>query len=452
MAQSATSDEPLEDLDDLLLPFTTACKPTTRFRVGTEAEKLGLLADTRKPLPFEGPRSVRRVLELLEQRFGWHAEREHDAGQVISLSRGDASITLEPAGQLELSGAPFSTIHETQRELSEHLHELRGISEELDILWLSVGFHPFATHAELPHVPKLRYGIMEAYLPTRGPRALDMMRRTCTVQANLDFESEQDAVRKLRVSLALQPIVTALFANSPFVEGREGPHLCERAAVWIGMDPDRSGLLPFAWERDMSFRRYIEWALDVPMFLIKRGSRVISNTQQTFREFLAQGAQGTRATRADWETHINTLFPEARLKRTLEVRGADAQPTASTCALPALWKGLLYDPRGLAMAESLITPLSVGELERARPEIALHALDAMLLGRKVASWAADVLELARGGLERLACLDAEGRDESLYLEPLAALLARGSTAAKDLRENVRRSSDFATAVVAATRV
>jgi glutamate--cysteine ligase len=432
LSDSTKTDVPLRDVDDLLLPFLRAQKPAAEFRIGTEAEKFGLLADTFEPLPFTGPRSVRRVLALLAERHGWREQREHAQGEVIALLRGEASVTLEPAGQLELSGAPFASIHDTAREFDAHLQELHSFADELGIVWLSLGFHPFARHEQLPHVPKLRYGVMEKYLPTRGPRALDMMRRTCTVQANLDYSSEQDAVRKLRVSLAIQPIVTAMFANSPFIEGRRGDHVSERAAVWTGMDPDRSGILPFAWERDMSFRAYVEWALDAPMFLIKRGDRVIANTGQTFRSYMADGAQGERATLGDWETHLNTLFPETRLKKTIEVRGADAQPSSSTCALPALWKGLLYDETSLSRLESSITPLDAASVAAVRPQIARSGLRARLAGRPVQSWAQDLVDLASAGLQRQAVRDAQGRDERMYLQPLAELLAQGKTPADRL--------------------
>jgi glutamate--cysteine ligase len=429
------------------LPFHTAQKPSSQWVIGTEAEKFGLLSDTLQPVPFAGPRSVQRVMVLLAERFGWQPEREQADAEVIALKRDNASITLEPAGQFELSGAPLRTVHETAAEFDTHLRELKGICEELGILWLSLGFHPFARHADLPHVPKLRYGVMEKYLPTRGPRALDMMRRTCTVQANMDYSSEDDALRKLRVSLALQPVATAMFANSPFIEGRIGPNLDERAAVWLGMDPDRSGLLPFAWERDMSFRSYVEWALDVPMFLIKHGTRVIPNTAQTFRQYMKDGVEGERATRHDWELHINTLFPEARLKRTIEVRGVDAQGHELTCALPALWKGMLYDPRALSQLESLITPLTAAVVQEARPDIARLALGAKLAGRPVLSWAEQVLDIALGGLERLGCRNASGQDERIYLKPLADRLARGQVPAHALLEAVRSGGDFHAQVV-----
>jgi glutamate--cysteine ligase len=422
--------------------------------VGTEAEKFGLLSDTLAPLPFAGPRSVQRVLALFVERHGWRPEREHARGDVIALTRGASSITLEPAGQLELSGAPFASIADTAAEFDAHLDELHGISDELGIVWMSLGFHPFARQEDLPRVTKQRYAIMETYLPTRGPRALDMMRRTCTVQANLDYESEEDAIRKLRIALALQPIVTGMFAHSPLLEDKRAPNLSERAAVWLGMDPDRSGMLPFAWDRDMSLRSYVEWALDVPMFMIKRGERVIANTAQTFRAFLAEGVAGERATRHDWEMHLNTLFPEVRLKRTLEVRGADAQRAALTPALPALWKGLLYDPRALAQAESLVSGLDPRQLSEARPDIARRALAAMLAGRPLHEWAARVLEIAVAGLQAQADAGSQSPGEEKYLLPFCELVARGMSPADEL---VAATDGFAGAelrskVLAHTRV
>jgi glutamate--cysteine ligase len=452
LSVSVTRDAVLRNQDDLLLPFLDAIKPKDAWRIGTEAEKFGLLSDTLEPLPFEGPRSVKRVLALLAERFEWHPEREQAEGDVIALTRAKASITLEPAGQLELSGAPVRNVHETCSEFEQHIQELKSVCEELGIVWLSLGFNPFARHDDLPHVPKARYGVMEKYLPTRGPRALDMMRRTCTVQTNLDYSSEEDAVRKLRVSLAVQPIVTAMFANSPFFEGRVGANLDERAAVWLGMDPDRSGLLPFAWERDMSFRKYIEWALDVPMFLVKHGDRYIPNTQQTFRQFMKDGVDGERATLRDWETHLNTVFPETRLKNTIEVRGADAQNAQLTCALPALWKGVLYDPAALSQLESLIAPLDAATVQQARPEIARVALDATLSGKPVREWAERVLDIALGGLERQADRNARGEDERIYLAPLIEQVARGRTPAHRLRDAVAGGGDFRTRVVQSARL
>jgi glutamate--cysteine ligase len=445
-------DVPISGMDSLLEPFHAACKPPTEFRVGTEAEKFGWLTDTRTPLPFSGPRSVQGVLRALVERFGWTPERERPEGEVIALRRDQSSVTLEPAGQLELSAAPHTSVHETQREFQRHFAELHEVCDPLRIAWLSLGFHPFSKLSELPSVPKLRYGIMERYLPTRGSRALDMMRRTCTVQANLDYASEADAVRKLRIGLALQPIVTAMFASSPFYEGARSTRMSERADVWLHMDPDRSGLLPFAWERNMSFRAYVEWALDAPMFLVKRDDHVTANTEQTFRAYLRDGRRGDRATLGDWRTHINSLFPEARLKNILEMRGADATPGALLFAVPALWKGLLYDDAALSRAESLIAPLSAELMQAARPDIASAGLNARLLDRPVQAWASDVLEIAQGGLQRLAVKNERGETEGIYLNALQRLVHEGLCPAAALLAGMRDGADFVEQVVAATHI
>lgn len=392
------------------------------------------------PVPFEGEGGVRAILLELCDRHGWFAEKEHEGGDVIQLRRGDASITLEPGAQLELSGAPLTTIHQTCAEFRGHMAELRDISDALGIEWLGLGFHPFARQRDLPWVPKLRYGVMREYLPTRGRLALDMMQRTATVQANFDYESEADAARKLRVALALSPVITAMFANSPFVEGRITGERSHRAAVWLDVDPDRTGLLPFAWSESFGYRDYVEWALDVPMFLVKRGGKVVRNTGQTFRRFLAEGFSGARATRSDWITHLNTLFPEVRLKGTIEVRGADSQPTSMVCALPALMKGVLYDERALAEAERLVAGLDPETVAAARPGVAKDGLRASLAGRPIAEWARSLLAIARGGLSRLGNLDRQGHDESVHLERLAALVENGQSPADAMLAEIDESA------------
>ena len=318
-----------------------------------------------------------------------------------------------------------------------HLRELEDISEKLGIVWLGLGFHPFAKTEDLEFVPKLRYGVMREYLPTRGKNGLDMMLRTCTVQANLDYANEEDAIRKLRVSLRLQPIVTAMFANSPFVEGKITGERSHRARVWLDVDNDRSGLLDFAWDDSpMGYRRYIEWVLDVPMFLVKRDGKVVHNTGQTFRRYLAEGWQGVRATQEDWVTHVNSMFPEVRLKRTLEMRGADSLPTDLVCALPALWKGLLYEDHALAAAESLASKIRLEDAKNARADIADHALRAKLGERDVGEWASDVLRIATGGLERLSNLNKSGEDERIHLARLESMVAKGQSPADALLETI----------------
>lgn len=447
----ADQSPPVRTQDDLLAPFYEAVKPREAWRIGTEAEKPGVYADG-SAVPYEGERGIRAVLEALGRR-GWEPHFEVEGGPLLSLTQGGASITLEPGGQLELSGAPLRTIHETQAEMDAHLDEIREVGASFGIAWLGVGFHPFARREDLSWVPKLRYSVMREYLPTRGGMGLDMMLRTCTVQANLDYASEADAIRKLRVSLRLSPIVAAMFANSPFVEKKATGERSHRVRVWLDVDPDRSGLLPFAWdEGPMGFARYVDWVLDCPMFMLKRDGKIVRNTGQTFRAFLEDGYQGTTATRDDWVTHVNSMFPEVRLKRTLEMRSADNQMGDLVCALPALWKGLLHDEQALAGAERLVSRLSFAEAEGARAEIAARAMRATLAGREVAAWAADVVALADGGLERIGDRDAEGRDERIHLDTLRALVARGESPADRLLAHVDPSKDPIPQVIAAARL
>jgi glutamate--cysteine ligase len=435
-------EQPLRGLDDLLAPFHDAEKPRSRWRVGTEAEKFGVRKKDGSPIGWDGEDGVKAILLELSERHGWFGEPEIVGGEIIALRRGDASVTLEPGGQLELSGAPLATVHHTCSEFRGHMAELRDISDELGIVWLGLGFHPFARQDDLPWVPKLRYGIMKEYLPTRGKRALDMMRRTSTVQANLDYESERDAVRKLRVGLALAPIFSAMFANSPFIEGRADGNRTQRALVWLDVDADRTGLLPFAWADDFGYRDYVEWALDVPMFLLKRDGKVLANTGQTFRAFLKDGFQGAVATRSDWVMHLNTLFPEVRLKNIIEVRSVDSQPTPMLCALPALLKGLLYDETALAAAEKLVSGLDHEMVRALRAKIPREALGAELAGRPVLAWARDVLAIAEAGLRRMSHLDRQGHDETIHLAKLRALLDAGQSPADAMLASIDRSREL----------
>jgi glutamate--cysteine ligase len=421
--------------DDLLVPFLEACKPVSEFRVGTEAEKIGVFADG-SPLGYEGERGVSGLLKGLAAHHGWTPEAEYEGGPFIALKREGASVTLEPGCQLELSGAPLRTMHETAREFDVHHAELAPAMERIGARWLGLGFHPFASVGDLEWVPKLRYGVMRSYLPTRGAYALDMMQRTTTVQANFDFASEEDAMRKLRVSLKLSPLVTAMFANSPFVEGKLTGELSHRATVWLDVDNSRAGLLPFAWAESARFHDYIEWALDVPMFLVKRGDKLLHNTGQTFRDFLANGFEGERATNVDWETHLNTLFPEVRLKRTLEVRSADSQNAELLPALPTLWTGILYDEGALAEAEDLVRDLRHDDAAESRKHIPVEALRTVVAGKPLLAYAEKLIDIARGGLERRAFLDEHGRSEAIHLEPLAKLIARGITPAEDVLSRI----------------
>jgi glutamate--cysteine ligase len=439
--------------DDLLAPFENARTPEPLWRVGTEAEKFGVLREDGSPIAFDGPRGVRAVLEQLQATFGWYPQREHEDGEIIALERGAESITLEPGGQLELSGAPHASIHDTAREWYAHLDELHQVGEPLGITWLGLGFHPFAQRSVLPWVPKLRYAVMREYLPTRGALALDMMLRTCTVQANLDYASEADALQKLRVALRVSPIITAMFANSPLVEGRATGERSHRARVWLETDPDRTGLLPFMWSARAGFESYIEWALDVPMFLIKRGGKVVRNTGQTFRAFMQDGFQGAHATAADWSMHLGTLFPEVRLKKTLELRSADCQPRDLVPALPALSKGLLYDAAARDRAEALAERIDPAALEAVRPLIAQHGLGAPLQGRPLADWAGELLDIARAGLARLGVVDGRhGRDEGIYLDPLVELVQNAETPADRLLARLDPNRDLVPQVLEFARL
>jgi glutamate--cysteine ligase len=427
------NDRPLAGPDDLLAPFHAAMKPRAAWRVGTEAEKFGVYLADGSPIPFDGERGVAAILRALAERFGWTPEAPEKSGEpVLALRRDGASITLEPGGQLELSGAPKETIHETAAEFAEHMDELRGISAELGIAWLGLGFHPLARREELPWVPKPRYPIMRAYLPTRGQYGLDMMQRTATVQANYDYASADDAMRKLRVALILSPVLQAMFANSPFVEGRATGERTHRGAVWLDVDHDRAGLLPFAWKDGATIEDYVAWALDVPMFLVKRDGVVKRATTHTFRRFLAEGFEGAQATHADWETHLNTLFPEVRLKRTLETRSADSQQRETLAALPAVFTGIYYDDAALARAESLASRIPYDAAVAARPHIAREGLRATLAGRPVGEWASELFAIAKDGLAARARRDPEGNDETVHLRHLGELLAAGQTPADAL--------------------
>lgn len=421
----------IRNMDDLLALFHLSEKPKAEWRVGTEAEKFGVYTDG-SALVYEGSKGVEGIFTELITQYGWEPLSEGEGKPTIALKRGRSSVTLEPAAQFELSGGPMQSIHECADEFAIHLHELKHISEKLGIVWLGLGFHPWAKQNDLPWVPKMRYGIMRQYLPTKGSMALDMMRRTCTVQANLDYCDETDAMRKLQVGLRLAPIVTAMFANSPIVEGALTGERSHRAEVWLNMDPDRSGLLPTLWKGSPTYQTYIEWALDVPMFLIKRDGKAIENTQQTFRQFLKEGLGPHRATKADWELHLNTMFPEVRLKNIIEVRSADGQQLPLSLALPALWKGIFYDERSLAETEELTKNFDHGTLEKTRTQIVKQGLRMELYGLPLRSWAERIVEIATDGLRRQASYNAQSEDESIYLRPLSDLVAKGETPADRL--------------------
>jgi glutamate--cysteine ligase len=443
----------LRKYDDLLELFQQAEKSPAQFRIGTEAEKFAVDSQTGAPLSYDGARGVTHIFAALRER-GWKDERETPDGPVIALQRDAASITLEPGSQLELSGAAWTDIHQTRRELDEHLAELADITKELNLTWLGIGFQPLARLSELGWVPKQRYAIMRNYLPTRGSGGHDMMQRTATVQANFDFSDESDALRKLVICLKLAPLVNALGANSPFVEGRMSGYASRRGLVWLNMDPARSGLLPTLLKAPQpSYRDYVEWALDAGMFLIKRDGHALPNTGQTFRDFMANGFESERATFGDWRLHLNTLFPEARLKSTLEVRGSDSLPARMGCAVPALFTGLLYDEQALSEADAFARTLDVDTLLRARPTLVRLGLGAQVGGRPMRELAERILEIASGGLRRRARLNERGEDETVHLALLTALVQSGKTPADVMTEGLRLESEPSIAeVIERTRI
>ena len=436
----------------MLSLFFGACKPREAWRIGPEMEKFGIYARSHAPIPYEGPSGVLRIFEELTAKYGWKPERESTGGPIIALDRGGAQVTLEPGGQLELSGSMHKNVHEVCSEFRAHLRELAPISKELGLTWLGLGFHPFAKRADFSWVPKSRYAIMREYLPTRGALALDMMLRTSTVQANYDFASEADAMRKMRVSLALQPLTTALFANSPWYEGSPFGGLTFRGKVWLEVDPDRAGLLPPLWKKGAAFADYVEWALDVPMFMFKRYGahgemKVVANTGQTFRSFWKSGFEGHHATQFDWQTHLQTLFPEVRLKKTIEIRGADAQMTPMRCAIPALWTGIFYDDKALAEAEALTAEYTYDEVKALREDVWRLGLRSPFRGAPLAKVAERVMEIADGGLERRGIKNDDGKDERVHLKRLRELVAAGKTPADQILEAIAGAADPRAALI-----
>lgn len=441
-----TDDKPITSYDELLSLFHAAIKPVSEFRCGAEMEKFGVLADG-SPVPYDGEHGVVEIMKELASTQGWTPDAETEGGPLIALYRKGASITLEPGSQFELSGAPLMHSHEICAEFRGHLAEVRPFSERAGIKWLGLGFHPFAKREDFKMVPKQRYTIMREYLPTRGGMALDMMLRTSTVQANYDYSSEEDAMTKMRVGLRLAPLTTALFANSPFYEGQPFGGKSYRAKVWLDVDPDRSGLVPGLWKKGAKFVDYVEWALDVPMFMFKRDGQKIANTGQSFRSFFKSGFSGHKPTMTDWVTHLNTLFPEVRLKKTIEIRGADAQGAKMACALPALYIGLFYDPKALSEIEALTSDWTLDEVTTTRKEVWQKGLGARFRAGTIQPLAEKVLEIAEGGLERRAFLSPSGKDERAHLNRLKELVAAGETPADRLLDGITHHGDMRAEII-----
>ncbi len=436
MAETLCDDRPLA-FEDLVAWFAEGSKPPSEFKVGAEHEKFVFHDGTHAPVAYDGPDGIKALLEGM-MRFGWKGTYETNAAggeTLIGLQRGLANISLEPGGQFELSGAPLATMHDICEETGQHLEEAKVVAGELGLGFLGLGFSPLWKRDDVPRMPKGRYKIMREYMPKVGGQGLDMMFRTCTVQANLDFASEADMVDKFRVSLALQPIVTALFANSPFTEGKPNGFLTARGNVWTDTDADRTGLLDFVFEDGFGFERYARYALDVPMYFAKRQGRYVDLSGRSFRDFMAgklEEVNGETPTLKDWADHTTTIFPEVRLKQYLEMRGADAGPWTRLCGLPALWAGILYDPASQAAAWDLCKDWTAEERAKLRGDVTRLGLKATIAGRSVQDVAKDMLAIAHRGLKTRNRLSAGMVDETNYLGELEDIADSGVTAAERL--------------------
>lgn len=410
--------EPVDGIESLVAYLRSGEKPAEQFRVGMEHEKIGLLAGTLDPIPFTGSRGIEELMLRLP-RFGYEPFLE--GGRPIAATCGSLSISLEPGGQLELSGRPFKCAHECARELRRHLALTRALGAELGQHWLGVGYRPFGTVADAQWMPKGRYGRMRAHLSKTGRLALDMMTMTATVQANYDYSDEADMAFKVRAATSISALVAALFANSPIVQGKESGYLSFRTQVWREMDPARCGLLEAAYRPGFGYRAYAEWALDVPMIFVRRNGTYRDPRGLTFRGFLSGGLDGERASMSDWEDHLTTLFPEVRLKKVIEVRGADGGTYEMCAALPALWKGLLYDRDALAAAEALID-LPFAERVAFQESVAREALGARANGHRALDLCRELVSFAAAGLKRQTSC---GADEQPFLDPLRELIEEG---------------------------
>ncbi len=419
---------PIASKRQLVDYIAAGSKPKSAWRIGTEHEKFAFRKSDLKPLPYEGPDGIGALLDGMT-RFGW--ERVQENGKTIALAKDAGAITLEPGGQFELSGAPLETLHQTYDETKEHLDQVKAVGTELGTGMMGLGFNPKWRRDEIPWMPKGRYQIMRAYMPTKGSLGLDMMTRTCTVQVNLDFASEADMIQKFRVSLALQPIATALFANSPFTEGKLNGFQTFRSHIWTDTDPDRCGILPFVFEPDMSFERYVDYLLDVPMYFVYRDGKYLDVSGRSFRDFMAgrfHNLVKDEPRITDFIDHMTTAFPEVRLKRYLEMRGADCGPLDRLVALSALWVGLLYDGAALDQASQLIADWTLPDHELLRREVPKSGLKTKFKGRTVQDVALDVLKIARGGLIARRALNGAGVDEAHFLDPLDRIAESGKTA------------------------
>src|SRR5215471_217449 len=437
MARDQVDMTPIETREELVAWLEAGNKPRSQFRLGTEHEKFVFTVEGHNPVSYEDRRGIRALLEGMQHLLGWEPIIED--GNIIGLFdvTGGGAISLEPGGQFELSGAPVETVHQTCSELMAHLAQVKEIARPLGIGFLGLGMTPNWSRSQIPMMPKGRYRIMTAYMPKVGKYGLDMMYRTCTVQANLDFANEADMVKKLRVSLALQPVATALFANSPFTEGKPDGFLSFRSEIWRDTDNQRAGMLPWAFEDGMGFERWTDYALDVPMYFVKRGDKYVDVAGKSFRDFFAgklPELPDERPTISDWANHLSTIFPEVRLKRYLEMRGADSGPWRRLPSLTAYWVGLLYDDDALNACWDMVKSWTAAERQKLRDDVPRLGYKAEIRDRNVFTLAQETLRLCSRGLARRKRLDRNGRDETRYLRPLEESIARGITPAEELLE------------------
>ncbi|WP_262027945.1 glutamate--cysteine ligase [Microvirga sp. Mcv34] len=435
MARDVSDTTPIGARSELVDWIASGEKPRDAWRLGTEHEKIPFYTADATPVPYEGGKGIRALLEGLQARTGWAPILEN--GHPIGLADevGGGAISLEPGGQFELSGAPLRTLHETARETAQHIADVKAVGEALGLGFLTLGMSPLWTRSQTPVMPKARYRIMTNYMPKVGSLGLDMMYRTSTVQVNMDYASEADMVKKLRVSLALQPIATAIFANSPFTDGKPNGYLSMRSQIWRDTDRDRTGMMAFAFEEGFGYERYVDWVLDVPLYFVKRDTTYHDVAGSSFRDLFAgklTQLPGGRATQSDWANHISTVFPEVRLKRYLEMRGADVGNIEHIVALSAFWTGLLYDDAALDGAWELVKTWTAQEREDLRANVPKQALKASIAGRSVQDVARDALALSREGLKRRGYLDATGQDETRHLAYAEEIVASGRTQAERL--------------------
>ncbi|RWR51376.1 glutamate--cysteine ligase [Sinirhodobacter ferrireducens] len=431
---------PIERFEQLAEYIASGEKPPADWRIGTEHEKFGYLADSLTPLPYEGPRSIKAMLEGLRDGFGWEPVLEQ--GNIIGLTQNGANVSLEPGGQLELSGAPLETIHDTCSEVGEHLREVHAVADRIGAKFIGLGAAPVWRGDEMPMMPKGRYRLMTDYMDKVGTMGKTMMYRTCTVQVNLDFASEADMVQKMRVALALQPVATALFANSPFLDGKPNGFKSWRGNVWQNLDPARTGMLPFMFEEGAGYERYVDYVLDVPMYFVYRDGQYINALGQSFRDFLKgelPALPGEKPTLSDWADHLTTVFPEARVKKYIEMRGADGGPWRRLCALPALWVGLMYDQGALDAAWDLVKGWDEATREGLRRAAAKDALQGEAGGVKLYALAREVVSIAKAGLAARARPSANGLipDETHFLNALEESIETGKVPADELLDRYR---------------